>query len=129
ADPGRLSPRPRGPGAHDDGQGRLRHRTRAPPLMPTPIPRPTERTMMTQAAHPYMANSAASSRDAMLDALGISDVEELFAQIPEDHRATPATEVPGLTSEAEIERVLDRRLRGVVSTRSHLSFFGGGYWN
>jgi glycine dehydrogenase subunit 1 len=79
--------------------------------------------------HPYMANSAAGSRAAMMAALGIDDVETLFDQIPADHRAQVPTEVPGIVSEAALRRELDRRLRGTVSTQTHLSFLGGGYWN
>ncbi|KQX73733.1 aminomethyl-transferring glycine dehydrogenase subunit GcvPA [Aeromicrobium sp. Root472D3] len=79
--------------------------------------------------HPYMANSAAGSRAAMMSALGIDDVESLFDQIPADHRAGVTTDVPGIVSEAALRRELDRRLRGTVSTQTHLSFLGGGYWN
>lgn len=79
--------------------------------------------------HPYMANSAAGSRAAMMSALGIDDVEQLFDQIPADHRGTVAVEVPGIVSEAALRRELDGRLRGTVSTQTHLSFLGGGYWN
>lgn len=84
---------------------------------------------MSQTAHPYMANSAAGSRQALLDGIGITDVEELFTQIPADHRADARVEpVPGIRSEYELRRLLEGRLRGGISTDSHLSFLGGGYW-
>ncbi len=38
---------------------------------------------MTPSAHPYMANSAAESGQALLEAVGVASAEELFAQIPE----------------------------------------------
>ena len=80
-------------------------------------------------AHPYMANSAEGSRQALLDAVGVSDVEELFAQIPADHRADSRVEPrPAILSEHELRRMLEDRLRGGASTESHLSFLGGGYW-
>jgi glycine dehydrogenase subunit 1 len=79
--------------------------------------------------HPYMANSAAGSREAMMAALGIDDVEVLFDQIPADHRGEVPVQVPGIVSEAALRRELEGRLRGTVSTRTHLSFLGGGYWN
>ena len=34
-------------------------------------------------AHPYMPNSAGDTREEMLSAIGLQDVEELFEQIPE----------------------------------------------
>jgi len=77
-----------------------------------------------------MANSATASMQALLDGVGIEDVEELFAQIPADHRADAQIEaVPGIRSEQQLRRLLEGRLRGVESTRSHISFLGGGYWN
>lgn len=84
---------------------------------------------MSQTAHPYMANSAVSSRQALLDAIGITDVEDLFAQIPADHRDDEGVApVPGIRSEFELRRMLEDRLRGGISTESHISFLGGGYW-
>ncbi len=37
-------------------------------------------------AHPYMPNSTPALRRELLDAVGVDDVEELFAQIPPEHR-------------------------------------------
>jgi glycine dehydrogenase subunit 1 len=80
-------------------------------------------------AHPYMANSAEASKQALLDAVGITDVETLFTQIPADHRSDAKIEQrPGITSEHQLRRMLETRLRGAISTDSHLSFLGGGYW-
>ena len=85
---------------------------------------------MTHEAHPYMANSAASSRQALLDAVGIDDPDELFAQIPAGDRTDDGVEHrPGIRSEWELRTMLERRLRGGISTDSHISFLGGGYWN
>ena len=84
---------------------------------------------MSQPAHPYMANSAEHSTQALLDAIGISDAEALFTQIPADHRADDAIRpVTGIRSELELRQLLEGRLRGGISTESHLSFLGGGYW-
>ena len=80
-------------------------------------------------AHPYMANSAGQSKQALLDAVGVADVDALFAQIPADHRSDAKIEQrPGITSEHQLRRMLETRLRGGISTDSHLSFLGGGYW-
>ncbi|WJL96331.1 aminomethyl-transferring glycine dehydrogenase subunit GcvPA [Microbacterium sp. ET2] len=80
-------------------------------------------------SHPYMANSAEASRTALLDAVGVSDPDELFRQIPAEHRSDDAiTPSRGIASEFELRRMLEGRLRGVASTDSHVSFLGGGYW-
>ena len=84
---------------------------------------------MSENAHPYMANSAHASKQALLDAVGVTDVDELFAQIPADHRSDDKIEQrPGIRSEYELRRMLEDRLRGGISTDSHTSFLGGGYW-
>lgn len=84
---------------------------------------------MSQPAHPYMANSAEASKQALLDAVGVADVEDLFAQIPAAHRSDANIEHrPAITSEYELRRMLEDRLRGGISTESHVSFLGGGYW-
>ncbi len=48
----------------------------------------SEKPMTTDAtnAHPYMANSIPAIKRAMLDVIGADSIEELFTQIPEDHR-------------------------------------------
>lgn len=80
-------------------------------------------------SHPYMANSAEGSRNALLEAIGVSDPDELFRQIPAEHRSDDAiVPSPGIRSEFELRRMLEDRLRGVASTDSHVSFLGGGYW-
>lgn len=84
---------------------------------------------MNTSAHPYMANSAVGSKQALLDAVGIADLEALFTQIPASHRADSGVKpFPGIRSEYELRRLIEDRLRGGVSTDSHVSFLGGGYW-
>lgn len=84
---------------------------------------------MTRTAHPYMANSAPALRQELLDAVGVADVEELFAQIPADHRVKGALRLPpALRSEAELHRHLRTTLQQNVSCEANLSFLGGGVW-
>ena len=48
-------------------------------------------------AHPWMANSTAAAKQSMLDAIGAASIEELFEQIPADHRtARPLDLEPSL---------------------------------
>ena len=80
-------------------------------------------------AHPYMANSAAASRQALLDAVGVADPEELFAQIPADHRMDrPLALPPALVSEAALARHLRDVLGRSRDCEQQLSFLGGGCW-
>jgi glycine dehydrogenase subunit 1 len=84
---------------------------------------------MRVSAHPYMANSAPQLRQELLDAVGVSDPEELFAQIPADHRMTrPIDLPPALSAEGELSRHLKRTLARNVSCEETLSFLGGGIW-
>jgi len=85
--------------------------------------------MPPSSAHPYMANSAPALRQELLDAIGVADVEELFEQIPDDHRLTGGlTLPPALRSEAELERHLRRTLARNGDAERSLSFLGGGVW-
>ncbi len=86
---------------------------------------------MSQAppANPYIPNSAPDVRRAMLDALGVKDVEELYASIPQRLRVPGRLHLPEpLRSEYELRRhvagVLDRN----ESCAERLSFLGGGCW-
>lgn len=86
---------------------------------------------MSQAppANPYIPNSAPDVRRAMLDAIGVKDVEELYASIPQRLRVPGRLHLPEpLRSEYELRRhvagVLDRN----ESCVERLSFLGGGCW-
>jgi glycine dehydrogenase subunit 1 len=76
-----------------------------------------------------MANSAPELRQELLDAVGVADPEELFAQIPDDHYMTTPLSLPrALTSEGELSRHLRRTLSRNVDCEQALSFLGGGVW-
>ena len=80
-------------------------------------------------AHPYMPNSTESARATMLAAIGIADVEELFEQIPTDHRAAaPIDLAPGIKSEATLRRHMKDLLNRNASCAENLNFLGAGYW-
>jgi len=80
-------------------------------------------------AHPYMANSTDLARQQMLDAVGARDVEELFEQIPADHRTTrPVQLLPALVAEADLRRHLADVLGRNSTCEENLSFLGAGCW-
>jgi glycine dehydrogenase subunit 1 len=76
-----------------------------------------------------MANSAPELRDELLEAVGVTSVDELFAQIPADHiSTTPINLPPALSSEVALSRHLKRTLAANVDCEQALSFLGGGCW-
>src|SRR5919108_2065768 len=78
-------------------------------------------------AHPYMASSPPELLQELLDAVGVADAEQLFAQIPARHRTTRELQLPrALRSEAELGRHLRTTLARNGTCEEHLSFLGGG---
>lgn len=80
-------------------------------------------------AHPYMASSAPGLFEELMGEVGIDDVEELFAQIPTEHRMQGGLRLPpALPSEAALARHLRSTLARNIDCEQSLSFLGGGCW-
>jgi len=80
-------------------------------------------------AHPYMPNSVAATQDEMLASIGAGSIEELFAQIPADHRLSRPLELPPqLRSEVALSRHVRQLLQRNESCERTLSFLGAGCW-
>jgi glycine dehydrogenase subunit 1 len=80
-------------------------------------------------AHPFMPNSVPEIKQELLHALGVDSVEELFAQIPADHRLRADLDFPpALSSEVELSRHITALLVRNASCEENLSFLGGGCW-
>jgi glycine dehydrogenase subunit 1 len=80
-------------------------------------------------AHPYMANSTPEARREMLEAIGAKSIDELFEQIPADHRVSHPLRLPeALSSEIELERHLRELLSRNADCETMLSFLGAGCW-
>lgn len=80
-------------------------------------------------AHPWMANALPDIKQAMLKEIGAQSIDELFAQIPSDHRITrPLDLPPALRSEAALKRHLDDLLHRNITCERHLNFLGAGCW-
>jgi glycine dehydrogenase subunit 1 len=76
-----------------------------------------------------MANSVAEIKQEMLDAIGATTVDELFAQIPGRHRLRgDLTLPPALTSEVALHRELRKALARNETCEDNLSFLGAGCW-
>src|SRR5262245_47596178 len=80
-------------------------------------------------AHPWMANSLADIKQAMLKEIGASSIEALFEQIPASHRLKSPLKLPRqLRSEAELKRHLVSTLARNETCERNLSFLGAGCW-
>lgn len=76
-----------------------------------------------------MPNSVPAIRRELLDAVGIDDVADLFAQIPEAHRLSrPLDLPPAISAESELRRHLLEMLSANRSCEENLNFLGGGCW-
>ena len=93
------------------------------------INRNQEMPLSTPRPHPYMPNSVPAIRQEMLDVLGVSTVDELFEQIPEDHRLKEALKLPpAISSESELRRHMLEMLSKNTSCEEVLNFLGGACW-
>jgi glycine dehydrogenase subunit 1 len=80
-------------------------------------------------AHPYMALSPPGVVAELLHELGVETVDELFEQIPAEHRRSRPLELPpAIRAEAALRRHLTEILSRNSSCADHLSFLGAGCW-
>jgi len=68
-------------------------------------------------------------RDEMLAAIGVSSIDDLFAQIPEEVRFTGDLDVPPALSEAELVRHMEELAAKNAHTGVELSFLGAGIYD
>lgn len=77
--------------------------------------------------HPYIPNSAPGIRAEMMKYLGISSLEELHAEVPDEIKLTREMNLPeAMTSEFELRRHVEGILSKNKTTREYVSFLGGG---
>ena len=85
--------------------------------------------MREQGGHPWMGNSLPALKQQMLDEIGVGSIEQLFEQIPQDHRLrAPLDLPPGIRSELALRRHLTDMLSRNESADTHLTFLGAGCW-
>ena len=77
--------------------------------------------------HPYIPNAEPEVQAAMLDAIGATSIEELYAAIPAALRMQEPLDMPEpLLSEAELKRHLAELLAQNQTCAENLSFLGAG---
>jgi glycine dehydrogenase subunit 1 len=80
-------------------------------------------------AHPWMANSLADIKQAMLKEIGAPSIEALFEQIPASHRLKRPLNLPAqLNSESALKRHLTDLLAKNQNCEENLNFLGAGCW-
>ena len=63
--------------------------------------------MREQGGHPWMGNSLPALKQQMLDEIGVGSIEQLFEQIPPDHRLRQPLDLPlGIKPESVLRRHL-----------------------
>ncbi len=79
--------------------------------------------------HPYIPNSAPEVQEEMLKEIGIKDVDELHAIIPESLRFKGEMKLPEpLLSEYALKRHVQKILSKNQTCEENISFLGGGCW-
>ena len=73
---------------------------------------------------PYTPNTD-SDRRIMLDSIGVDSVDDLFSDIPAEHR-NPELDLPAPTSELELRREIEAMAAENVTPGRYSSFLGGG---
>lgn len=87
---------------------------------------PTE----TRVVYPYIPNSVPEVKEKMLRKIGISSVEDIFAEIPEHLRFKGELRVPGpIASEYELRRHIEEILAKNKDCKEYIGFLGGGIYN
>ena len=79
--------------------------------------------------HPYIPNSAPEVKAEMMKAVGITDLEELYSEIPEHLRFRGELDLPEpMMAECELRRHLEETLAKNTTCKDYLNFLGGGCW-
>jgi glycine dehydrogenase subunit 1 len=79
--------------------------------------------------HPYIPNSAPETKAKMLEEIGISNIDELYTDIPENLRFRGELDLPEpLPSEYALRRHIEKILSKNQTCRDNTNFLGGGCW-
>jgi len=85
--------------------------------------------MESAATHPYIPSSTSDAKAQLMKAIGISSVEELYSDVPQEVRLKRRLNLPKRASEFEVRRHIERLLSQNCDASEVVSFLGGGCWN
>ncbi|MBF8981974.1 aminomethyl-transferring glycine dehydrogenase subunit GcvPA [Lutibacter sp. B2] len=79
--------------------------------------------------HPYIPNSVVEVQEEMLKEIGLNNLEELHAEIPEEIKLKENMNLPkAFKSEYELRRYMEGLLSKNKSCKDYLNFLGAGCW-
>jgi glycine dehydrogenase subunit 1 len=79
--------------------------------------------------HPYIPNAAPEVLAELMKAIGITDLEELYSEIPEHLRFRGEMDLPeAMPSEYELRRHLEETLGKNTTCKEFINFLGAGCW-
>jgi glycine dehydrogenase subunit 1 len=80
-------------------------------------------------SHPYIPNSVEEVQNEMLREIGLNDLEDLHAEIPEELKLKENMNLPkAIGSEYELKRHVQDILKKNKTCDSNINFLGGGCW-
>ncbi len=78
--------------------------------------------------HPYIPNSVARTKEEMMRQIGIKNIDELYADVPDRYRLRKPLRLPEALSEFEVKKHVEELLSKGNSCSGRLSFLGAGCW-
>ena len=79
--------------------------------------------------HPYIPNDTEPIRRRMLETIGVSDIDDLFSDIPTRVRFKGQLSLPSPLSEFEVTKEVEKVLGKNKTVKDLTSFLGGGVWS
>ncbi|MHA7579156.1 aminomethyl-transferring glycine dehydrogenase subunit GcvPA [Paenibacillus vandeheii] len=79
-------------------------------------------------AHPYIPNTVPEVRDAMLNEIGLTSMEQLHDAIPDSLKLQREMDLPPAMNEYELRRHIDGLLAKNKHGGDYLNFLGAGCW-
>ena len=85
--------------------------------------------MSKKKVHPYIPNSVPEIKAQMLEEIGVSTIDELYEDIPEDLRFKGKMNLPEpFLSEYDLKKHVNQILAKNQTCQENLSFLGGDCW-
>ena len=78
--------------------------------------------------HPYIPNSVPEIKQEMMREIGITSIEELYADVPENYRLKNPLNLPEALSEFEVRKHVERLLSKNRTCNDMPVFLGAGCW-
>ena len=85
-------------------------------------------TVLGKCNHPYIPNSQPEIKQEMMRELGIKNIDELYADVPEKYRLRKPLKLPEAMSEFEVKRHVESLLSKNRSCDGMPVFLGAGCW-